>query len=154
MTNLPEDFEAAKTFFLEGIAEAQCENWKLAEAAFRKSLKILPDRGSTISNLLGSLIMQEKFQEAWQIAREAKELDDDNPATNINIGILHHKARDFQQALVFFDKAIGLDANSAEAHLNRGKVCLTSMILRWQPKLLIKHSNRNRISTKHLFVNH
>lgn len=124
MTELSDEFEKAKTYFLEGLGEAKLENWELAEVAFRKSLEIIPERESTISNLLASLIMQEKFLEAWEISGVAIKLGQDNPVTHTNVGILHHKARNLEQALLFFDKAISLNPHNAEAHLNRGKVFL------------------------------
>ncbi|MEX0504432.1 tetratricopeptide repeat protein [Alphaproteobacteria bacterium LSUCC0719] len=124
MADPSDEFERAKAFFLEGLGEAQLENWALAEAAFRQSLNIMPERESAVSNLLASLVMQEKFQDAWEISGLAIRLGQANPVTNINVGILHHKARNLDQALALFDKAISLDAHNAEAHLNRGKVLL------------------------------
>ena len=124
MTKPSDNFEKAKTYFLDGLAKANLENWEPAEIAFRKSLEIMPERESTISNLLAALIVQEKFQEAWELSRVAISLGQNNPVTNVNVGILHHKARDLEQALLFFDKAISLDPHNAEAHLNRGKVFL------------------------------
>ena len=124
MSKPSDSFEKAKNLFLEGLAKANIENWELAEAAFRKSLEIIPERESTISNLLAALIMQEKFQDAWEISQAAISLGQNNPVTNVNLGILHHKSRNLEQALLFFDKAISLDPHNAEAHLNRGKVFL------------------------------
>ena len=52
MTKPSDNFEKAKTYFLDGLAKANLENWESAEIAFRKSLEIIPERESTISNLL------------------------------------------------------------------------------------------------------
>lgn len=124
MSEPTDEFASAKALFLEGLAEAQNKRWEVAEIAFRGSLKLLPGRETTISNLLAALIMQEKYQEAWEIAEDAAVLGGQNSVTNTNLGILYHKAREFEKALSFLDRAIDLDAGNAEAHLNRGKVLI------------------------------
>ena len=64
------DFEKAKSYFLEGAFHAENENWEQAEVAFKASQNILPGRASTVSNLLGVLVAQKKYDEAWIIGGE------------------------------------------------------------------------------------
>ena len=65
------DFEKAKSYFLEGIFHAENEKWEQAEAAFKASQEILPGRASTVSNLLGVLVAQKKYDEAWLLVNDA-----------------------------------------------------------------------------------
>ena len=92
------DFEKAKSYFLEGVFHAENEKWEQAEAAFKASQEILPGRASTVSNLLGVLVAQKKYDEAWLLVNDALALGDENSTTNTNVGILHHKSQNFEDA--------------------------------------------------------
>ena len=118
------DFEKAKSYFLEGIFHAENEKWEQAEAAFKASQEILPGRASTVSNLLGVLVAQKKYDEAWLLVNDALALGDENSKTNTNVGILHHKSQNFEDALKFLNKAIDLDSTIFAAFLNKGKVLM------------------------------
>ena len=124
MTNLTENFEQAKADFENGLLASKSGDWESAENHFRRSLQLIPGRASTLTNLFGSLIMQNKIDDAWQIADEVVRLDPDNPTTNTNVGILHQKAGNFTKALHFLDKALSIDQNNVSAKLNKGKVLL------------------------------
>lgn len=118
------DFEIAKSHFLAGVSYLQNENWEQAEASFRLAQKILPGRSSTVSNLLGALVAQEKYDEAWEIVDDALALNEDHSNTNANVGILHYKSRNYDEALSYLNKAIHLDDKNFAAFLNKGKVLM------------------------------
>lgn len=134
------DFEKAKSYFLEGVFHAENENWGQAEVSFKASHDILPGRASTVSNLLGVLVAQKKYDEAWLLVNDALTLGSESSKTNTNVGILHHKSQNFEEALIYLNKAINLDSTNFVAFLNKGKVLMeyneTSEALRYFDKTL------------------
>ncbi len=122
MKNDQQKFDNAKALFLKGVEELQLGNWGHAERALRNSLKILPLRISTLTNLIGALIAQEKYAEAWRFVNQALPLDPNNALLYTNIGILHYSEHNLESALLYLNKAIRMDPENSAAHLNKGKV--------------------------------
>ncbi len=118
------DFEKAKSYFLEGVFHSKNENWEQAEVAFKISQEILPGRASTVSNLLGVLVAQKKYNEGWLLVDDALALGGETSNTNTNVGILHHKSKNYDEALIYLNKAIDLDSANFAAFLNKGKVLM------------------------------
>jgi hypothetical protein len=52
------DFESARRFFLEGVRLLAANQLQAAEAHFNASLKIIPDRASTLNNLAAIKLKQ------------------------------------------------------------------------------------------------
>lgn len=59
MTN-SNSFEKAKILFQEGLADFQNEKYEKAEINFLESLNLLPDRLSTIQNLISTYAATEQ----------------------------------------------------------------------------------------------
>ena len=65
------DFEKAKETFILGLNSLEKKDFQNAENYFRESLKYLPDRVSTLTNLSSALRQQNKFTEAHQSALQS-----------------------------------------------------------------------------------
>ena len=53
-------FEKAKILFQDGLVDFQNEKYEKAEINFLESLKLLPDRLSTIQNLISTYVATEQ----------------------------------------------------------------------------------------------
>ena len=62
--NYLENFEVAKQLFLDGIRLFDQGNPREAEAKFKESLQLLPDKVSTLLNLSAVQIQLKKFDDA------------------------------------------------------------------------------------------
>lgn len=114
------EFETAKAHFLAGLEHAEAGRYLEAEVDFRQSLKLLPGRESTLTNLAAVLIKLGKWDEAQALVESALQRFPENSELVLNAGLLAYEKRLFEQALASFDKAIQLDPGYAQAHNNRG----------------------------------
>ena len=74
MTNL--DFDKAKKNFEEGVIFFQAERFKLAEQLFLSSLKLLPNRISTINNLIKLYVKTNQSKKLSEILNKHDHLKD------------------------------------------------------------------------------
>jgi protein O-GlcNAc transferase len=115
------DFELAKKFFLEGLSALQDRRYEEAESKLRRSLELLPDRVSTLTNLSAALIRLQKFPEAEQYLLRIIALEPGAGEAWLNLGLIEvHTKNNSQRALEFFDRALAANADYAEAWVNRG----------------------------------
>jgi tetratricopeptide (TPR) repeat protein len=115
-------FEIAKQLFIDGLALLQDGNYEAAETRFRKSLELIPDRASTLTNLTAAQIKLEKYAEAEVSARKAIAIDGANSEAWLNLGLIEVETNHAEQALECLDKAIQLKPEYAEAWYNKGLV--------------------------------
>ena len=119
-----EKFELAKSHFLGGL---ECFNKKMfveAESLFRKSLLIIPDRESTLTNLSATLVKLKKYLEAEKILKNVLEINNRNQEAWLNLGNVYVETDREEQALTSYDKALSIVPEYAEAWSNRGKALL------------------------------
>ncbi len=117
-----DNFESAKTLFFDGLNDLQNGDYLSAEGKFRESLKLVPDRVSTLTNLSAALIRQMKLDEAKEISLRAVSLDKDSAESWLNLGLIAAERSDFSDAMTAFDKALAANPDYAEAHNNKGLV--------------------------------
>ena len=115
-----DNLEEAKKFFLVGLACLESKNYSGAELNFEKSLKILPNRVSVLTNLSAVKIKLKKITEAKELGLRSVALDPMNGQGYLNIGLANKEEKDFNSALTYFDKAIEVEPNFAEAWCNKG----------------------------------
>ena len=120
----PSDFEQAKSFFLLGMENYQKELYEEAERFLYKSLQILPNRLSTLTNLFAVLMKLEKLELADEIISKAIASHPENEGLYFNRGLLLVKNKNWQMALASYDIAIEIKRDFAEAYSNRGNVLL------------------------------
>jgi predicted O-linked N-acetylglucosamine transferase (SPINDLY family) len=120
MTEQSPDFEAARQYFLEGLDALNRGDFAAAADRFARSLEIIPDRVSTLTNLSAAQIKQGKFAEARTNAARAVELDPENAQGWLNVGLADHHGGDYGGAVEAYDRAIALRPDYAEAWSNKG----------------------------------
>jgi tetratricopeptide (TPR) repeat protein len=114
------NFEEAKRLFDAGSSAMAKNAWSEAEAHFRQSLRLLPNRPSTLNNLCVALLNLNRFEEAFKIAEQAIAQQPENPLGYINRGLLNEKLEQFNLAEVDFKKAIELDPSKDAGWNNLG----------------------------------
>ena len=76
MTN-SSSFEKAKTLFQEGLVDFQNEKYEKAEINFLESLRLLPDRLSTIQNLISTYAATEQKKKLKETLKNYKHLNNE-----------------------------------------------------------------------------
>jgi tetratricopeptide (TPR) repeat protein len=113
------EFETAKTLFVEGVHLLQANDLPAAETRFARSLQILPERVSTLNNLSAIKLKLGKFAEAEELARKAVALDDSSPEAWSNLGLALTASGRPQEALPACDRALHCNSGHAMGLLAR-----------------------------------
>ena len=87
------NLENAKNFFLDGLQFLANQDYCQAEINFEKSLKLAPDRISTLTNLSATKMKLGKFREGRELAVRSTKLDGKNSFGFLNIGLIDIKER-------------------------------------------------------------
>jgi tetratricopeptide (TPR) repeat protein len=116
------NFELAKTLFFSGLDNFQHGDYLSAERNFRESLKNIPDRVSTLTNLAGTLIKLNKLSEAKELCLKAISIDENSAESWLNLGLIDKEQFNFSDAEKQFRQAININPDYAEAHNNLGMV--------------------------------
>ena len=114
------NFELAKEYFLDGCAFFEAEDFSQAEHRFIKSLELIPDRASTLTNLSAAQLKLKKYSEARATAEKAISVESDNSEAYLNLGLIEKDLKNFESAVKFFDKALSLKPDYAEGWSNKG----------------------------------
>ena len=114
------NFELAKEYFLDGCGFLEAEDFSQAEYKFIKSLELIPDRASTLTNLSAAQLKLKKYSEARATAQKAISVESDNSEAYLNLGLIEKDLKNFESAVKFFDKALSLKPDYAEANSNKG----------------------------------
>jgi predicted O-linked N-acetylglucosamine transferase (SPINDLY family) len=114
------NFELAKEYFLDGCGFLEAEDFSQAEHKFIKSLELIPDRVSTLTNLSAAQLKLKKYSEARVAAQKAISVESDNSEAYLNLGLIELDLKNFESAIKFFDKALSLKPDYAEAYSNKG----------------------------------
>ena len=114
------NFELAKEYFLEGCGFLESEDFSQAEYKFIKSLELIPDRASTLTNLSAAQLKLKKYSEARATAQKAISVESDNSEAYLNLGLIEKELKNFESAVKVFDKALSLKPDYAEGWSNKG----------------------------------
>ncbi|MGV0964082.1 MAG: tetratricopeptide repeat protein [Polynucleobacter sp.] len=115
-----DNFELAKKYFFEGVDYLERGLFQEAEDKFLESLRIVPDRPSTLTNLAAAQIKLKKYSGAKQCSERSMELEKNNPETFMNLGLISKEESEYDLALDFFNRAILLNPDQSLAWLNKG----------------------------------
>ena len=77
MNNL-NNLEKAKILFQQGLTNLQKEKYEDAELNFLESLKFVPDRLSTVNNLISVYVATEQKNKLKEILKSYKHLNNEN----------------------------------------------------------------------------
>jgi protein O-GlcNAc transferase len=114
------NFELARHYFLDGCGFLEAEDFSQAENKFIKSLGLIPDRVSTLTNLSAAQLKLKKYSEARATAQKVISVESDNSEAYLNLGLIELDLKNFESAIKFFDKALSLKPDYAEAYSNKG----------------------------------
>ena len=113
-------FEAAKDLFMQGVGHLSEGEWTAAEACLRESLRLMPDRPSTLNNLAAALIKQGKFDDARPLVDQARAIDPAAPQVWLNQGLILNAQGAFNAAVGCYDQILAHAPDHHEAWSNRG----------------------------------
>ena len=107
MNNL-NNFEKAKILFQQGLNNLQEEKYEDAELNFLESLKLTPDRLSTLNNLISVYVTTEQKNKLKEILKSYKHLDNEN---EIQYGFAYDQYFDqnYSKSIEICEKLITLD---------------------------------------------
>ena len=114
------NLEIAKKHFLDGLACLKNDEFLEAEFNFLKSLDLIPDRVSTLTNLSATQVKLKKFSDARINSQKAISLDKSNSEAYLNLGLIDQEENNFTSALEFFDLSLKIKPSYPEALSNRG----------------------------------
>jgi len=122
MSNAESNFENGKKLFLLGLDAMQKGRFSESEVAFIESLRFVPGRVSTLTNLSAVRIKLQKYELAIEAADQAIDLERDNSEAWSNRGTSFFHLNLSSEALASLDKAIELNCEYPEGYYNRGKI--------------------------------
>jgi tetratricopeptide (TPR) repeat protein len=96
-----------------------------AALAFTAFLAACTDKKAEAHKLVKSGIIklyQSNYSEALDDFTKAAEYDPENPEIWYNIGNVHMNLKDYQKAIEYYNKAIGIKEDYADAYYNRGLI--------------------------------
>jgi len=118
------DFDRAKLMFENGIDSFKNEAFKNSKEYFEKSLKLIPNRLSTLNNYAATLIKLENYEEAKDVCEKVIKIDSKSPEAYLNYGEIYFKEKNYDIAIFNFTKAIEYNINYVEAYYNLGNLQL------------------------------
>jgi len=107
-------FNLAKEYFIKGRDLLKKSNYEQAESYFLKSLELLPERVSTLTNLSVTQFKLKKYILAKLNAEKAISIEPTNGEALFNLGLLEKELNNLNSAIKFFEKAIECNPNSIE----------------------------------------
>lgn len=120
----PTEFELAKDLFFQGLELLKKNELLLAQDAFLKSLQIIPNRVSTLTNLAATYIKQKKYSQSLEISERAISIDERNAQAWLNLGVAKQYLKMFDKALLDLDRAIELEPDYFDAYWNKSLIKL------------------------------
>lgn len=97
-------------------------NWAEAERAFKRALELNPGYGSAHQWYALYLAAMNRMDEAFAEVRVAEELDPLSLPVNTNVGWLFYLTRQYDEAIVTYNKILELDSEFILAHRRLGQV--------------------------------
>jgi predicted O-linked N-acetylglucosamine transferase (SPINDLY family) len=110
-------FELAKNFFLKGLHLIEKGHFFDAELQFQESLKIIPNRSSTLLNLMIALFNQDKYFEAIACGTKAVEIEDGMVEAWFYLGLSANEIGEYEKGLEYLSKAVDINPNLVQAYL-------------------------------------
>lgn len=99
-------FDAAKAHFVRSLAFIQEANWMRAEFELQQSLRLIPDRISSLTNLSTVLLKLGKYPEAGAVIAKVLAVDPHNAEAMLNEGALLNENKEYKKALGSCERAI------------------------------------------------
>lgn len=117
---LTEDPQHVQTFLFAALAARSLGWFDNALDFINKALVIAPKQ-PTIQSMMGDiLLLQKRPGPALTALLEAQQLGDCSAQTNFSIGSAYLALGVYQDAKIYFDKALSMDPKMVAAHVNKG----------------------------------
>ena len=113
-----------RAFYWKGLAEMETKRWPEARDSLKTALKFREGARASVPILdrLGvACVFLNELKEAEEKFRRAVTLSPDYWGSNLNLASLNLDRENFEEAIVWSEKCIKLDASSAHAHGIRGE---------------------------------
>jgi TolB-like protein/DNA-binding winged helix-turn-helix (wHTH) protein/Tfp pilus assembly protein PilF len=91
-------------------------DWTGAEAAFKHALTLSPNDAATHRRYAWYLVSRGRLQDGIAVMHRAQELNPLSPGITRNVGLVFYWARQYEQAIAHFRKALELDQNARMAY--------------------------------------
>ena len=117
-----DNFELAKKYFFKGLDCLERGFFEEAEDNFLESLRLVPDRVSTLTNLSATQIKLKKLAEAKIASEKAVALDIHNAEAYLNLGLIAKEENCLALAIEHFSKALDINPDIEKGFLNKGAV--------------------------------
>jgi tetratricopeptide (TPR) repeat protein len=91
-------------------------DWAGAEAGFKHALALSPNDAATHRRYAWYLASRRRLSDAIAVMHRAQELNPLSPGTTRNVGLVFYWARQYDQAIAHFRKAIEMDPNARMAY--------------------------------------
>ncbi|MFN7600933.1 MAG: tetratricopeptide repeat protein, partial [Bacteroidota bacterium] len=101
-----------------GTVHFQQKQWELALASYNKALECKPRFLGALLNRANTAYELKEYFNALKDLEEVKSLRPDTALVYFTIGLVHTKMRDFDRALLAFDKVISMEPGNVEAMIN------------------------------------
>ena len=106
--NSVNDFEKAKNFFQQGLNNLQDENYEDAETKLLDCLKLVPNRISTLQNLIAVYIATEQKKKLKEIINSHNHLINEN-VIQYGLAFDQHFNQNYSKSIEICKKLINLD---------------------------------------------
>ena len=114
--------EVAKYYFEKGLREYENENYIFAIENYKKSLEIVPNRLSTLNNLIASFFKIGDLNNAKYYINLGLSINAKDDVLLLNDGVYNLKVKNLESALNSFNNAILVNPLYCEAYSNLGFV--------------------------------
>ncbi len=115
-------FEQAKALFFDGLASFEAGRFADAETQFLASLKLVPGRASTLTNLAGTQLKLARPHDALHTTDQALAAEADNSDALFHRGNALAQLGRNDEALAAFERVLELDPALAAAWSHRGGI--------------------------------
>jgi len=116
------DPDLAQGWFNLGQVHVRRVAWKQAGTAFERAAAARPAQAETLVWRAIALAESGGDAQPRKLLGRALELEPEHVEAMIQLGLVHARARRFDKALPWFERALQLDLDNGNAYLQRGKV--------------------------------
>ena len=110
--------QTLKSIFVKAVENYKKKNFENAEIFCYKILSIDPNHLDSISLLSTIAAINNNFDKAKKLLHQSLEIKPKNTPTLNNLGTIYKESGKFKEAIVFFEKALKVDANHVNSNYN------------------------------------
>jgi len=120
-----DNFEQAKSYFMQGLSALEAKQFEEAESFFLKSLMFIPQRVSTLTNLSAVQLKLKKYTESIKNAIESISIEPENYEAWLNITYAEIALNRLENATKSLKKLLAIDALNFKSLMAQGDYFLS-----------------------------